>query len=164
MAKSSESIAWSSYQTARSTYRDSSSMKTLAIVTMFFLPGNFVSAMFSMPMFEWTEINPASSYIGVGLLPQFSLYWAITIPLTLVTFMLYFGWLWRLKRDLADSTPKENPTSLEYEEEHNSEEAFARRLDRKRREHTNEMATPPKGISHDLSRFSAKKLFNKSEA
>ena len=88
MAKSSESIAWSSYKTARSTYRDSSSMKTLAIVTMFFLPGNFVSAMFSMPMFEWTEINPASSYIGVGLLPQFSLYWAITILLTLATFML----------------------------------------------------------------------------
>lgn len=139
-------------------------MKTLAIVTMFFLPGNFVSAMFSMPMFEWTEINPTSSYIGVGLLPQFSLYWAITIPLTLVTFMLYFGWLWRLKRDLAESTPEENLTRFKYEQEQNSEEAFARRLDRKRREHTNDMATPPQGISHDLSRFAAEKLFNKSEA
>ncbi|OAA51383.1 hypothetical protein BBO_01330 [Beauveria brongniartii RCEF 3172] len=91
-------LAKSSHQIARASYRDSSSMKTLAIVTMFFLPGSFVSAMFSMPMFKWDKANPDSSAIGVGLLPQFGLYWAITLPLTIATFCLYLMWLWYLTR------------------------------------------------------------------
>ncbi|KAM3556462.1 hypothetical protein MY1884_005047 [Beauveria asiatica] len=91
-------LAKSSHQIARASYRDSSSMKTLAIVTMFFLPGSFVSAMFSMPMFKWDKADPDSSSIGVGLLPQFGLYWVITLPLTIATFCLYLMWLWYLTR------------------------------------------------------------------
>ncbi|KAM3522394.1 hypothetical protein MY4038_008632 [Beauveria bassiana] len=91
-------LAKSSHQIARASYRDSSSMKTLAIVTMLFLPGSFVSAMFSMPMFKWDKADPDSSSIGVGLLPQFGLYWAITLPLTIATFFLYLMWLWYLTR------------------------------------------------------------------
>lgn len=74
-------------------YRDASSMKTLAIVTMLFLPGSFVSALFSTDFFAWDEVDPNTSDIGVPMTPQMGLYWVITIPLTLVTFALYFLWL-----------------------------------------------------------------------
>lgn len=87
---------------AESQHRDSLSMKTLAIVTMFFLPGSFVSALFSTSMFDWDSVSPSSNGIGVRPLPQFGLYWIITIPLTIITFMLFFMWLWvtKLRHDV----------------------------------------------------------------
>ncbi|KAL6904952.1 hypothetical protein GGI43DRAFT_296519 [Trichoderma evansii] len=87
---------------AESQHRDSLSMKTLAIVTMFFLPGSFVSALFSTSMFDWDSVNPSSNSIGVQPLPQFRLYWVITIPLTIITFILFFMWLWvtKLRHDI----------------------------------------------------------------
>ncbi|KAJ4157416.1 hypothetical protein NW754_009060 [Fusarium falciforme] len=73
-----------------STLRDAASMKTLAFVTMFFLPGSFISALFSTDVFDWDGVKKGT--IGVPATPQFGLYWAITIPLTVVTFLLYFLW------------------------------------------------------------------------
>ncbi|KAK7431733.1 hypothetical protein QQZ08_001670 [Neonectria magnoliae] len=79
---------------ALSSHRDASSMKTLAVVTMFFLPGSFIAALFSTPCFDWDSVNMSDeSSIGVASTPQFNLYWAITIPMTVVTFLLYFAWL-----------------------------------------------------------------------
>ncbi|KPM44776.1 hypothetical protein AK830_g1768 [Neonectria ditissima] len=79
---------------ALSSHRDASSMKTLAVVTMFFLPGSFIAALFSTPCFDWDSVNMSDeSSIGVASTPQFNLYWAITIPMTIVTFILYFAWL-----------------------------------------------------------------------
>ena len=70
-------------------------MKTLAVVTMFFLPGSFISGLFSTPTFDWDSVDLTNrDSIGVALTPQFRLYCAITVPLTLVTFILYFLWLW----------------------------------------------------------------------
>ncbi|TFB07501.1 hypothetical protein CCMA1212_001059 [Trichoderma ghanense] len=83
---------------AESQHRDSLSMKTLAIVTMVFLPGSFISALFSTSMFDWDSIDPGASSIAVRTMPQFGLYWAITVPLTVVTFLLYFFWLRVMKR------------------------------------------------------------------
>ncbi|KAJ6781759.1 hypothetical protein PWT90_05995 [Aphanocladium album] len=128
-------LAKSTHQIAHASYRDSSSMKTLAIVTMFFLPGSFVSALFSMPMFEWNTVNLNSRSIGVGLLPQFGLYWVITLPLTVVTFFLYFMWLWKLKRerDQVLETVSRKPLQDSGGEE-GYEIVESRRLERKRRE------------------------------
>ncbi|KAF7539001.1 hypothetical protein G7Z17_g12519 [Cylindrodendrum hubeiense] len=78
---------------ALSSHRDASSMKTLAVVTMFFLPGSFIAALFSTSCFDWDHVNLDDNSIGVAPTPQFNLYWAITIPLTLLTFILYFAWL-----------------------------------------------------------------------
>ncbi|KAH6609552.1 hypothetical protein Trco_002898 [Trichoderma cornu-damae] len=83
---------------AESQHRDSLSMKTLAIVTMLFLPGSFISALFSTSMFDWGSVDPSSGSIAVRTMPQFGLYWAITIPLTVVTFLLYFFWLRTMKK------------------------------------------------------------------
>lgn len=73
-------------------------MKTLAIVTMLFLPGSFISALFSTSMFDWDSVDPSSGSIAVRTMPQFGLYWAITIPLTVVTFLFYFFWLRVMKQ------------------------------------------------------------------
>lgn len=84
-AKATRSIAASSLQ-------DSSSMKMLALVAMFFLPGSFVAALFSTPLFAWDEV-PESGGMGVGTRPQFALFWAVTAPLTAFIFGLYGLWM-----------------------------------------------------------------------
>ncbi|RGP59226.1 hypothetical protein FLONG3_11249 [Fusarium longipes] len=86
----SENYSLSNSIISISTLRDAASMKTLAFVTMFFLPGSFISALFSTDLFDWD--NTEGRGIGIPSTPQFRLYWAITIPLTLVTFILYFIW------------------------------------------------------------------------
>ncbi|KAL6892477.1 hypothetical protein HDV57DRAFT_183028 [Trichoderma longibrachiatum] len=90
---------------AESQHRDSLSMKTLAIVTMVFLPGSFIPALFSTSMFDWDSVDPGASSMAVRTLPQFGLYWAITVPLTVVTFLLYFFWL-RVMKSQRDRRKK----------------------------------------------------------
>ncbi|KAL2167351.1 hypothetical protein VTG60DRAFT_1384 [Thermothelomyces hinnuleus] len=77
---------------AASSLQDSSSMKMLALVAMFFLPGSFVAALFSAPLFAWDEAV-ASGGIAVVTRPQFALFWAITAPLTTLVFGLYGLWM-----------------------------------------------------------------------
>ncbi|RBR20965.1 uncharacterized protein FIESC28_05117 [Fusarium coffeatum] len=86
----SEDYSLSNYIISISTLRDAASMKTLAFVTMVFLPGSFVSALFSTDLFDWD--NTEGQGIGILTTPQFRLYWAVTIPLTVITFILYFMW------------------------------------------------------------------------
>jgi hypothetical protein len=88
---------------AKDSLQDSSSMKMLALVAMFFLPGSFVAALFSTPLFDWEKTG--GSAISVGTKPQFALFWAIAVPLTVATFGLYAMWIVmqkkRLKRRLT---------------------------------------------------------------
>lgn len=63
--------------------RDSSSMKTVAIMTMAFLPATFFAALFAMPLLEWD----GSHMVQKG----FWVYWACTIPVTLLVFGLWLG-------------------------------------------------------------------------
>jgi len=77
---------------AASSLQDSSSMKMLALVAMFFLPGSFVAALFSAPLFAWDEALAAGG-MAVGTRPQFALFWAVTAPLTALVFILYGLWM-----------------------------------------------------------------------
>ena len=95
-------------------------MKTLAVVTMFFLPGSFISALFSTPCFDWDTVDKMATEIGVKPTPQFSLYWAITIPLTVLTFLLYFLWLYFQKKE-RDRLFAEQEMSLNEEQEGKAE-------------------------------------------
>ncbi|KAK1778709.1 hypothetical protein QBC45DRAFT_327669 [Copromyces sp. CBS 386.78] len=56
---------------------DSSAMKSIAILTMFFLPGTFFAALFAMPSVGWDQPR------------HFALYWAFTIPATILTFAIW---------------------------------------------------------------------------
>jgi Mg2+ and Co2+ transporter CorA len=79
--------------------RDSSSMKTIAAVTMAFLPGTFVASFFAMPMFNW---QAASTHQVVS--PRVWIYWAVTIPLTTLTFVAWWGWfLWKSMKETREN-------------------------------------------------------------
>ena len=73
---------------ASASKRDSSSMKTLAAVTVVFLPGTLVASLFSMSMFDWQSQEDVLS-------PRFWIYWAVTLPLTLSTVGIWLAWTYR---------------------------------------------------------------------
>ncbi|KAK2590627.1 hypothetical protein QQS21_011693 [Conoideocrella luteorostrata] len=131
-------LSKSTHEIAYFSYRDSASMKTLAVVTMFFLPGSFVSALFSTQCFEWAGVDLRSASIGVKPTPQFRLYWAITIPLTLMTFLLYFLWLgfqkWNRDRLFHSGDDRKNMKLERSLTPKSMEEAEGRILARRRRE------------------------------
>lgn len=56
-------------------------MKTIAIMTMVFLPGTFLAALFAVPSLDWTGPKVITS--------NFWVYWAVTIPFTLVVFIAW---------------------------------------------------------------------------
>ncbi|EUC34092.1 hypothetical protein COCCADRAFT_4439 [Bipolaris zeicola 26-R-13] len=63
---------------------DSSAMRTIAVVTMFFLPPTFISAVFSMSFFNYTP--PQDDKAGKwSVSERFWVYWAFAIPLTALT-------------------------------------------------------------------------------
>lgn len=86
--------------------RDSSSMKALAVITAIFLPGEYIGTLFGVSMFDWetgTAGDPAISndapegWPHPVVMPSFWIYWAFTIPLTLV---IVFGWrAWWVNQD-----------------------------------------------------------------
>jgi Mg2+ and Co2+ transporter CorA len=74
-------LAESSRQIAEAAKRDSSSMKTVAIMTMAFLPGTFIAALFAIPSLDWQGENVITK--------QFWVYWAFTIPATALVFLIW---------------------------------------------------------------------------
>ncbi|KAF8963510.1 hypothetical protein BDZ97DRAFT_1820257 [Flammula alnicola] len=75
--------------------KDSSSMITIAAVTMFFLPGSFVSALFSMVFFNSQTTATGQTILSVT--PQWWLFPSITIPLTILVFIIWL--LWQRRRN-----------------------------------------------------------------
>ncbi|KAI0436986.1 hypothetical protein F4803DRAFT_196878 [Xylaria telfairii] len=64
---------------------DSAAMKTLAFLTTLFLPGTFVATIFSTGLFNWQDE-------GMVVSKLFWVYWALSIPLTIIVAV---GWrLW----------------------------------------------------------------------
>ncbi|KAF5336094.1 hypothetical protein D9611_006424 [Ephemerocybe angulata] len=76
---------------ATETQKDNSSMITIAALSLLFLPGTFVAALFSMPFFQ-TDTSKMSMAYGWWLYP------AITIPFTAVIFVVWIMWMGRRKR------------------------------------------------------------------
>jgi Mg2+ and Co2+ transporter CorA len=93
---------------ANTTKDDSYAMRTIAVMSIAFLPGTFVSSFFSMDMFNWQAPKGASV-----LSFRFWIYWAVTAPLTLVVVLIWFFWLRaHKKREVngrKDSTPTNTP-------------------------------------------------------
>lgn len=81
---------------AVSTMRDSTVMKTIAVLTTLFLPGTFVATFFSMTMFNWSNTtgngNGSSDSSGAVVSPYLWVYWVITIVLTLFVMVLWVFW------------------------------------------------------------------------
>ncbi|KAK8016778.1 hypothetical protein PG993_014967 [Apiospora rasikravindrae] len=77
-------IAIQQHLLANASKQDSASMKTLTILGAVFLPGTFLSSMFSMPFFEFNDMNgPVSRSLWI--------YIALTVPLTILVVII---WWW----------------------------------------------------------------------
>ena len=94
IAKTNIEIANTSREIASATLRDSSSMITIATMTMLFLPGTFVSAILSMAFFN--NGTDTSGQPTLTVLPQWWIFPVATIPLTLLVFGLWR--IWQQKR------------------------------------------------------------------
>lgn len=57
-------------------------MKTIAVMTMIFLPATFFAALFSVPSLQWSAPTIVSD--------RFWIYWAFTIPCTIMVFVTWF--------------------------------------------------------------------------
>jgi Mg2+ and Co2+ transporter CorA len=75
--------AESSRNIAELAQKDSYSMKTMAIVTMIFLPSTFIATLFAMPLLKWDQPQVIQR--------KFSLYWAFSIPITLLVLLIWHG-------------------------------------------------------------------------
>ncbi|KAG2416187.1 hypothetical protein HFD88_007380 [Aspergillus terreus] len=63
--------------------KDSVSMKTVAIMTMAFLPATFFAALFAVPSLQWDHEDVIQS--------NFWVYWAFTLPTTAAVFLIWLG-------------------------------------------------------------------------
>ncbi|KAL8727233.1 MAG: hypothetical protein Q9166_006197 [cf. Caloplaca sp. 2 TL-2023] len=88
------SIADASRRIAFETRRDSDAMKTIAALTMVFLPATFVATLFGMVFF--TVDSDSGSHFRVN--PLWWIYLVVTIPLTLLTVGVWRGWLSMVRR------------------------------------------------------------------
>ncbi|KAF2650729.1 hypothetical protein K491DRAFT_782420 [Lophiostoma macrostomum CBS 122681] len=66
---------------------DSATLKTIAFLTLTFLPATFVSGMFSMSFFGF---SPDEDRWAMS--KQFWIYWAIAVPVTLTTLLVWHYW------------------------------------------------------------------------
>ena len=89
-AKQNLQLASYSYSIAQITKEDSFAMKTIATLTMIFLPATAVSSVFSMSMFDWQKSSRPS--------PRFWIYWAVAGPLTLIVICVWALWVYLHKR------------------------------------------------------------------
>ncbi|CAI6335631.1 unnamed protein product [Periconia digitata] len=77
---------------AENSKRYSAAMKTVALVTLLFLPPTFVATLFSMSMFDWNGEKP----IAETLSSYFWIYWAIAAPLTFAVWFIWHIW-WKME-------------------------------------------------------------------
>lgn len=79
---------------------DSFSMKTLSIMSMALLPGTFVASFFAMPFFSFGTDQVVNGH--------FWIYWAVTLPFTVVVFTGWIGLLWWNKIHPSKKTSSED--------------------------------------------------------
>ena len=67
-------------------------MRSIAVVGLVYLPGTFVSGLFGMNFFQFQEQSGTQIW---AVSDRFWLYWAVTVPLTLTTVVIWvvvFHW------------------------------------------------------------------------
>ena len=95
-------LATQSNSIAKITKEDSHSMKTIATLTMIFLPVTAVATIFSMGVFDWDNHAKASASFGI--------FWAVAVPLTVIVLSVWGSWLYMHAR-------KERASEIDLEEQ-----------------------------------------------
>ncbi|CZR67448.1 uncharacterized protein PAC_17347 [Phialocephala subalpina] len=102
--KATIDVATNSHRIAKATLRDSSSMKTIAAMTLIFLPATFICSFFSMNFFDW-RAGPSEDIV-VSLW----VYFVVAVPLTIVVISCWIFWT-RRTRQKATLLPISENTS-----------------------------------------------------
>ncbi|KAF6822054.1 hypothetical protein CPLU01_12234 [Colletotrichum plurivorum] len=68
--------------------QDSEAMKGISILGAIFLPGTFLASIFSTTFFDFNDAPDMASVVS----PRFWIFWAVTVPFTLIVVGLYFYW------------------------------------------------------------------------
>ncbi|KAL8745835.1 MAG: hypothetical protein Q9190_002064 [Brigantiaea leucoxantha] len=88
------SIAEASRRIALETRMDSDAMKTIAALTMVYLPGTFVATLFGMVFFTVSSTGAETRF---SVNSKWWIYLSATIPLTMVTVAVWLGWVkWKI--------------------------------------------------------------------
>ncbi|KAH0538563.1 hypothetical protein FGG08_004851 [Glutinoglossum americanum] len=115
------SVARDSSRIASASKRDSSAMKTIAVLTLVFLPGTLVASVFSTNMFDFRSPNPEPIVSR-----KFWIYWAVTAPFTILVLAIWTAWyFWsegRQRRQDRDLEVSMEALGEAVEEEEDKEE------------------------------------------
>ncbi|KAF3928202.1 hypothetical protein AA313_de0206485 [Arthrobotrys entomopaga] len=79
--------AYTNIVIAREAKRDGTSMKIIAALTTFFLPGTFVATIFGMSFFSYQGVGE-----GFSVSSNIWVYAAVTVPLMVVTVAVWWAW------------------------------------------------------------------------
>ncbi|KAF3043256.1 hypothetical protein E8E12_010023 [Didymella heteroderae] len=82
--------------------RDSTAMKTIAILGIVFLPGTFMATLFSSDMFDWGNEDTGNQNT-LTVSRKMWIYWVVTVPLTVLTLLMWMLWT---RRDVKRSTQR----------------------------------------------------------
>jgi hypothetical protein len=75
---------------AHASKRDSSAMKVISLLGAIFFPGAYLASVFSMTFFNFQNDGPEVS-------SRFWMYWAVTVPVTIVIVGIWY--VWEKRRD-----------------------------------------------------------------
>jgi len=92
-----QSNSLSTIAISKAAQSDSRAMRTIAILTLLFLPGTFISTLLAMPFFSvLTDSETGAERWSVS--NKFWIYWAITAPITIITVSSWLVWqFWESK-------------------------------------------------------------------
>ncbi|CZT23512.1 uncharacterized protein RCC_09226 [Ramularia collo-cygni] len=104
-------LAKATAQMAEETRQDSAAMKTIAVLTLTFLPGTAVASFFGMDgMFNW---NPK---VGERIASPFIyIFFVVTIPLTVIVYTAWWWWFRRTKREFQKQFEDSDLAGIEEE-------------------------------------------------
>ncbi|KAL9131378.1 MAG: hypothetical protein Q9175_006779 [Cornicularia normoerica] len=86
-----EAITREMHIIAQKTKQETVSMRIITLVTLFFLPGTFISTLMSTDIFKATNTGQFGNTVQLGTL---RLYIAISLPLVVVTLLAWYGVYW----------------------------------------------------------------------
>ncbi|MCJ1246450.1 hypothetical protein MMC30_003657 [Trapelia coarctata] len=139
---------------AQETKRDSNAMKSIALLTMIFLPSTALATIFSMSSFF--TLDTESSRLLVS--SDFWIFWAIAIPLTALVIIIWTLWIQRTevmniwKRRKHAWQEQERRRREKANDEEKANEAVGRMTHKDRitdlREFTEEYTKLPAGTTH----------------
>ncbi|RFU31736.1 hypothetical protein B7463_g4618, partial [Scytalidium lignicola] len=81
-------IAGEQRKLAVASKREGSSVKMLSLLGTIFLPGTYIASMFSTTFFNFQNASDMNSDVS----PRFWIYWAVTIPATLIIVSIWYIW------------------------------------------------------------------------